>query len=105
MDTDATKTKTVTITNAGKVTKKKTPLPILIEMESGVASPFSITQDCDDEDLGPKAKHVAPGSCEVSVMFAPTAAIEYNGTLVIQDNLEPNLENTVKLKGKGKTPK
>ena len=105
VDTDATKTKTVTITNAGKVTKKNTPLPILIVMESGVASPFSITQTCDDEELGPKAKHVAPGSCEVSVMFAPTAAIEYNGTLVIQDNLEPNLENTVKLKGKGKTPR
>ena len=32
--------KSVKIINAGKVKKKKVPLPILIEMESGVASPF-----------------------------------------------------------------
>ena len=85
--------------------KKKVPLPILIEMESGVKSPFSITQTCDDDDLGPRAKNMPPGSCEVSVKFAPTAAIKYSGKLMIDDNLEPAFEKTVRLEGAGKEPK
>ncbi len=71
------------VINAGKVKKKKVPLPILIEMENGVTSPFSITQTCDDDDLGPKSKGVKAGSCEVGVTFAPTAAMKYKGTLMI----------------------
>ena len=74
-------------------------------MESGVTSPFSSTQTCDDDDLGPKAKKVAPGSCEVSVQFAPTAAMKYSGKLTIDDNLEPAFEKTVRLEGTGKEPK
>ena len=85
--------------------KKKVPLPILIEMESPLTSPFSFTQTCDDDDLGPKAKKMPPGSCEVSVKFAPTAAIKYSGKLMIDDNLEPALEKTVRLEGTGKEPK
>jgi len=98
-------TREVKITNAGKVKKKHVPLPILIEMESGVTSPFSITQDCDDDDLGPKSKRVPPGSCKVAVEFAPTAAIKYKGRLIINDNLEPTPEKSVKLEGTGKEPK
>jgi len=99
------KVKDVKITNAGKVKKKKMPLPILIEMENGVASPFSVTQACDDDDLGPKSKGVKAGNCEVGVTFAPTEAIKYTGTLMIIDNLEPSFENSVKLEGTGKAPK
>jgi len=93
IETGANKTKWVKITNAGKVIKKKkktiTPLPILIETESGVPSPFSLTRTCNDEDLGPKSKGVPPGSCEVWVKFAPTAPGKYTGTMRIVDNLEP----------------
>jgi hypothetical protein len=99
------KVKDVKITNAGKVKKKKMPLPILIEMEGGVASPFSITEACDDDDLGPKSKGVKAGNCEVGVTFAPTEAIKYTGTLMIDDNLEPTFEKSVKLEGTGKEPK
>jgi hypothetical protein len=103
------KVKSVKVTNAGRVIKKKkkttTPLPILIEMESGVTNPFSITQTCDDEDLGPKSKDVPPGSCEVSVTFTPTAAMKYTGTLTIEDNLESKPDTEVKLEGTGKEPK
>jgi hypothetical protein len=74
-------------------------------MESGVMSPFSITQTCDDDDLTPRAKKVPAGSCEVSVKFAPTAAIKYGGKLMIDDNLEPAFEKTVRLEGTGKEPK
>ena len=101
----ASPVKSVKIVNAGKVKKKKVPLPVLIEMESGVASPFSLSQQCDDDDLGPKAKHVAPGSCEVSVKFTPTAAMKYKGTLVIDTNLESKPDRSVKLEGTGKAPK
>ena len=99
------KIKTVKITNAGKVKKKKVPLPILIEMESGVGNPFTLTQECNDDDLGPKSKGVAPGSCEVSVEFAPTAAMKYSGTLTIDTNLQVGDDKSVKLEGSGKEPK
>ncbi|HYB90627.1 MAG TPA: choice-of-anchor D domain-containing protein, partial [Candidatus Binataceae bacterium] len=92
----ASKTKSVTIKNSGKITKKIKPLPILIEMESGVESPFSLTQACNDDDLAPGA------TCQVSVTFAPTAATPYSGTMTIEDNLEPSFSQNVGLKGKGK---
>ncbi len=97
--------KSIKIANAGKVKKKKVPLPILIEMESGVASPFTVSQECDDDDLGPKSKGVAAGSCEVSVKFTPTAAMKYSGTLVIDTNLESLPDRSVKLEGSGKASK
>ena len=105
VEVGSNKTKDVKVINAGKVKKKKVPLPILIEMENGVTSPFSITQTCDDDDLGPKSKGVKAGSCEVGVTFAPTAAMKYSGTLMIIDNLEPTFERSVKLEGTGKEPK
>jgi hypothetical protein len=105
VEVGSNKTKDVKVINAGTVKKKKVPLPILIEMENGVTSPFSVTQACDDDDLPPKSKGVKPGSCEVGVTFAPTAAMKYSGTLMIIDNLEPTFERSVKLEGIGKEPK
>ncbi len=106
VDIDATSPpKSVKIINAGKVKKKKVPLPILIEMESGVTSPFTLTQECNDEDLGPKSKGVPAGSCEVSVTFKPTAAQKYSGTLIIDTNLEALPDRSVKLEGTGKAAK
>jgi hypothetical protein len=105
VDVGASKTLSLTITNADKVKKKNMPLPILIEMESGVTSPFSITTTCDDEDLDPKSGSTAAGSCKVGVTFTPAQATKYKGTLVIEDNLESNPETSVKLEGTGKTPK
>jgi hypothetical protein len=105
VDVGSNKVKTVKITNLGKITKKKHPVPILIESESGAASPFSISQACDDDDLGPRSKGVKPGTCEVSVTFTPTQDTKYEGTLMIKDNLEPGFGQSVTLKGAGKTPK
>ena len=105
VDVGSQKTRFVTVKNAGKIKKKKVPLPILIEMESGVSNPFSITQACIDDDLGPKGKGIAAGSCKISVTFTPTAAQKYNGTLMIDTNLEPTFETSVKLEGAGKVPK
>lgn len=99
------KTRPVKITNAGVVKKKKTPLPILIEMESGVSNPFSVSQPCDDDDLGPKSKGVPPGTCTVMVTFKPTAATKYKGTMTIEDNVEGASEHSVKLEGVGKAAK
>ncbi len=105
VDVGSNKIKSVKVINAGKVKKKKVPLPILIEMESGATNPFTVTQACDDDDLGPKSKGVKPGSCEVSVTFMPTAAMKYKGTLTIDTNLESKPDRTVKLEGAGKAPK
>jgi Abnormal spindle-like microcephaly-assoc'd, ASPM-SPD-2-Hydin len=105
VDVGASKNKSVTITNAGKITRKKTPLAILIEMESGVTSPFSLTQTCDGQDLNPSAKGVKAGSCKVTVTFTPTEAMKYSGTLMIIDNLEPDMGQSVELKGTGKNKK
>ena len=99
------KVKSVKITNAGKIKKKRVPLPILIEMETGATNPFSITQVCDDKDLGPRGKGMPAGSCEVSVTFTPTAAQKYSGTLTIDTNLESGADKNVKLEGVGKVPK
>ncbi|MGC1342327.1 MAG: hypothetical protein WA854_08375, partial [Candidatus Binataceae bacterium] len=101
----SSKVKEVKITNLGKITKKTHPVPILIESESGAASPFSITEACDDDDLGPRSKGVKPGTCEVSVTFTPSTETRYEGTLMIKDNLEPGFGQNVTLKGAGKTPK
>ncbi|MGB6555478.1 MAG: Ig-like domain repeat protein, partial [Candidatus Binataceae bacterium] len=105
VDVGSSKVKEVKITNLGKITKKKHPVPILIESESGAASPFSITEACDDDDLGPRSKGVKPGTCEVSVTFTPSTETRYEGTLMIKDNLEPGFGQNVTLKGAGKTPK
>jgi hypothetical protein len=113
VEVNDSKVKTVTITNEGKVTTKKkkgkttttTPPNIFIEMESGVTSPFSISQACNDDSLGPKSKGVKAGTCKVSVTFTPTAAIKYLGTMQIQDNLEPSFGQAVKLEGSGKAAK
>ena len=48
---------------------------------------------------------VPPGTCEVQVTFKPTAAMKYTGTMKIIDNLEPSFEQSVTLKGAGKTAK
>jgi hypothetical protein len=104
------KTRKVTIKNLGRITKKKTAVPITIEVESASSpdapSPFSVTMDCPpDDQLVPGAKGQKPGKCQVFVEFAPQAAQAFTGTLSIFDNLEPNLVQTVPLTGKGKAPK
>ena len=104
VDTGASKTKTVKITNAGVINKKKHAVPILIEMETATPSAFQVTKTCA-EDLDPRAKGVKPGTCEVSVTFAPTQATDYSGNLVITDNLEPSFSAIVPVRGKGKVPK
>jgi hypothetical protein len=98
-------TKSVKVTNAGKVKKKKVPLPILIEMETGATNPFTVTQACDDDDLGPRSKGVKAGTCTVMVKFTPTAAMKFTGTLVIDTNLEVAPDKSVKLEGSGKAMK
>ena len=74
-------------------------------METGVTSPFTLTKECNDDDLGPKSKGAPAGSCVVSVTFTPTAAQKYAGTLTIETNLEPTSAKSVKLEGIGKQPK
>lgn len=96
------KIKSIKIANAGKVKGKKVPPPILIEMETGVTSPFTLTKECVDDNLYPKSKSLPPGSCEVSVTFTPTAAQKYAGTLTIETNLVPTSARSVKLEGTGR---
>jgi hypothetical protein len=96
-------TKSVVITNASKAKKKKHPLPILIEMENGVTSPFSLgAQQCNDDDLTPRSKGIPLDTCVVSVIFTPSAKIEYSGTLIIDTNLVSKPDRSVKLEGPGK---
>jgi CSLREA domain-containing protein len=105
------KIKTVTITNAGKTTKKNHPLPILVEMEAvdgmPVPSPFSVTTQCSNDYLLPGGKGVQKSetSCQVAVQFRPTQAVSYSGTLTVFDNLEPSGMQTVQMTGKGKAAK
>ncbi|HUO03936.1 MAG TPA: protease pro-enzyme activation domain-containing protein [Candidatus Binataceae bacterium] len=101
----ANKAKTVKVTNAGKTTKKKTALPILIEMETATPSAFTVSTECVNDDLNPKAKGQRPGTCTIGVTFTPTEAIKYSGNLTIIDNLEPSFHQVVPLTGVGKTPK
>ncbi|MGH7878039.1 MAG: hypothetical protein ACREQD_00930, partial [Candidatus Binataceae bacterium] len=105
VDLGSSKTKTVKVTNKGRITKKKHPVPILIEMESTSSAVFTVTMSCTEDDLGPKSKGVKAGTCNVQVTFTPTAAVKYTGNLDIFDNLEPGLENVVPVKGSGKAPK
>ena len=101
----------VTVTNAGKIKKKNRPLPILIEMESvnGMPSPspFSVTAQCDDDNLMPKGKGVPKSetTCKIAVQFKPTEAVSYSAKLIISDNLEPSEMQTVQMTGKGKAAK
>jgi Pro-kumamolisin, activation domain/Bacterial Ig-like domain (group 1)/Bacterial Ig-like domain (group 3)/Cep192 domain 4 len=104
VDVGSSRTKTVKIVNKGRITKKKTALPITIEMQSATPDAFMVTQDCNQE-LGPKSKGVKPGMCEVTVTFTPAAAQAYSGTLTIYDNLEPSESQQVPMKGKGRQPK
>ena len=105
---DQAVTKTVTVTNAGKTTKKKQPPPILIEMETvdgmPTPSPFSLTTQCDDDNLMPSGKGVPKSEtmCKIAVQFKPTEVVSYSGTLMIFDNLQPSEMETVQITGKGK---
>lgn len=95
------KTRTVKIVNKGKITKKKTASPIIINAQSATPDAFQVTDDCS-QTLNPKARHQKPGRCTVTVKFTPTASQKYTGTLTIYDNLEPDLYQTVQMIGKGK---
>ncbi|HYL60664.1 MAG TPA: hypothetical protein VEU51_17495, partial [Candidatus Acidoferrales bacterium] len=97
--TNSSPIKMVKVANAGKVTKKKHPLPILIEMQTATPSVFQVQTQCTDDNLQPQA------SCQISVKFTPTDPIKYTGTMTIIDNLEPSQMQTVKLSGKGAAPK
>jgi outer membrane protein assembly factor BamB len=102
----AQETRSVKITNLGKVTKKRPPpSPILIEGESGVNSPFSLAYTCTNKELAPRSRGKAPGSCEVSVTFTPAEAVRYSGSLIIKDNLEPGFGQSVSLAGSGRARK
>ena len=95
--------KSVKLTNAGRIKRKRVPLPILIEGETGATNPFNITQEtCDGDDLGPGGKGIPADSCEISVSFTPGAAQKYRGTLIIETNLESGADKSVKLEGVGK---
>ena len=101
--------KTITITNAGKTSKKNHPLPILIEMEgvNQTPSPFSVTMQCSDDELMPGGKGVPKNDtkCVAKVQFLPTQAVSYSGTMTIADNLAPNEMQTVRIMGTGKPAK
>ncbi len=111
VNVNASEIKMVTVTNAGKIKKKNHPLPILIEMESvdgmPTPSPFSVTTQCDDDNLMPRGKGVPKSEtmCKIAVQFKPTDAVSYSGTLMISDNLEPSEMQTVHITGKGKAAK
>jgi hypothetical protein len=115
---NGSKSKTVKVTNAGKVinNKKKhvVPDPITIEMEDATSgtspSPFSVTQCVMDDQLQPKSKGEAAGTCTITVTFSPTAAGRFSGTLMITDNVETTNPNTglvqmVPIEGSGKASK
>jgi hypothetical protein len=87
------KTKKVTIKNAGK---KKT-LSVDVEMESVSPPVFKIKSQCQ--------KTLAPGkSCKMSVTFNPTDTTPQSGTLLIFDNVAGSPQS-VALSGTGKAPK
>ena len=88
--------KDVTVTNP-KGGKKKPGVTVLMEGYSGAGSPYSVENGCDGP-LEPGAK------CTIGVTFTPTEPVEQNATLMIIDNAE-NEPQSVKLTGKGKTPK
>ncbi|MGH7813641.1 MAG: Ig-like domain-containing protein [Candidatus Binataceae bacterium] len=107
----SSKMKTLKIANGGKITKKKTASPIVIEAQSATPDAFAVTMNCQQQ-LGPKSKGVAPGTCIVEVTFTPSAAMKYTGNLVVYDNVDPSqvkkyppLMQTVPMTGTGKAPK
>ena len=93
------------IANAGKITRKKSALPILVEMETATRNAFAVSTSCENDDLIPKARHQRAGSCTVLVSFTPTEAIRYSGNLTIVDNLEPSFSQVVPLAGRGRIPR
>jgi hypothetical protein len=109
----SSKPRTVTITNLGRITKKKHPVAITIEMEnSSQPAVFAVSQCPPNDPLQPGNKGQKPGSCVVTVTFKPAAATKYSGTLTVTDNVEPSAKppqvgfmQTVQLKGAGKVPK
>jgi hypothetical protein len=99
------KEKTLTISNAGKVSKKKHPGTITIIGESSNNPAFTVKEACTCQQLTPRMKHVKAGSCGVEILFAPSEPMKYSGTLMITDNLSPSGMQTVKLRGSGKAGK
>ncbi|MGA9724303.1 MAG: choice-of-anchor tandem repeat GloVer-containing protein [Candidatus Binatus sp.] len=88
------KPETVTIKNAGK---KKTGVPVMIEMEIAAPSMFEVKSECE--------KTLAPGkSCKASVTFKPTDTTEQSGNLKIYDNVT-GPPQMVTLSGTGKAAK
>lgn len=98
--TGNSRTLVLTITNAGKHTKKVQAPTITLESETtGSQSPFEVKQTTCSQTL------VAGAHCTVSVTFKPMVATPFTGTLTIDDNVLGDLQNTVALKGTGKAPK
>ena len=84
------KTLVATINNAGTAN-------LAISGVSNPASPFSVT--------GNTCGTVAPGgSCQVSVLFAPTAAGAYSGTLAVNSNDPDTPQASIALTGTGSSP-
>ncbi len=88
------KPETITIKNKGK---KKSGVPVNIEMEIASPSMFAVKSECE--------KTLAPGkSCKASVTFKPTDTTEQSGRLMIYDNVTGSPQ-TVTLSGTGAAPK
>ncbi len=88
------KPETITIKNKGK---KKTGVPVSIEMEIAAPSMFAVKSECE--------KTLAPGkSCKASVTFKPTDTTEQSGSLMIYDNVTGSPQ-TVTLSGTGAAAK
>jgi sugar lactone lactonase YvrE len=88
------KPKTLVIKNLGK---KKTGLPLTIQMETMTPGAFAIKSQC--------RKKLKPGkSCKVSVTFKPPNTTPQVGTLTIIDNATGGPQ-TVELSGTGLPPK
>ncbi len=88
------KPESIAIKNRGK---KKTGVPVSIEMEIASPSMFAVKSECE--------KTLAPGkSCKASVTFKPTDTTEQSGSLMIYDNVTGSPQ-TVTLSGTGAAPK
>ena len=96
------KTKSLKITNLGKITKKKNALPITVVMQSVNNAAYQVQQPECVETLNPKSKGVKAGSCTVKVVFTPMEVMKFPATLTVIDNLEPNEMQAVPVKGAGK---
>jgi streptogramin lyase len=88
--TNATSTKSVTITSVGT-----TALSISkVAITGGAAADYSVSSSCTGANLNPKA------SCSVSVTFKPSAKGTRNATLVVTDNAR-NSSQSISLTGAG----